>query len=93
MAVAEASFNTEKESISFGLIEDNTPLEPVTPSFDIGKPSIIIKGSLEPLMEAPPRILIWDPEPGAPLVLTLTPAIRPLIKFSGVTILPFVKSF
>ena len=34
-----------------------------------------------------------QPEPGAPPVVILTPATLPLIRFSAVTILPFVISF
>ena len=59
---------------------------------DKGKPSITINGSLDALKEEPPRILISEPEPGAPLVVMFTPETRPLIKFSAVTMLPFVIS-
>jgi len=92
IAVADASFKTVKDSISLGLILAKIPLEPPTPSFVIGNPSITIKGLLEALIEDPPLILISDPDPGAPLVVTVTPATRPCNKFSAVTILPFVKS-
>ena len=58
MAVAEASFKIENDSISFGLIEDN-------PLFT-GKPSITTKGSLDAPNEAPPLIRIAAPSPGRP---------------------------
>ena len=45
-----------------------------------GRPSMTIRGSLEALKDAPPRIRIWAPSPGAPdAVLTFTPAILPWI--------------
>ena len=52
--------------MSFGLILAKTPLDPLTPSFVIGKPSIMISGLLDALMDDPPRIRISDPDPGAP---------------------------
>ena len=57
MAVADASFKTEKDSISFGLILANTPLDPPAVP-DIGSPSITISGSFDALREDPPLILI-----------------------------------
>lgn len=74
--------------MSLGLILARIPLDPPTLSLVIGNPSITIKGLLEALIEEPPRIRISDPEPGAPLVVTDTPATRPCNRFSGVTILP-----
>ncbi len=94
MAVADASLSTEKDSISFGLMVDKIPREPPTLSLDIGNPSITINGSLEALIDEPPRILIVAPEPGAPPSdVIFTPATLPLSRLSGVTILPLVKSF
>ena len=57
MAVAEASFKTEKDSISFGFILASTPLDPPAVP-DIGSPSITISGSFDALREDPPLILI-----------------------------------
>ncbi len=78
--------------MSFGFILAKTPLDPLTPSLVIGKPSIIIRGLLDAFIDEPPLILISEPEPGAPLVVTVTPDTRPFSKFSAVTMLPFVKS-
>jgi hypothetical protein len=79
-AVDAASLRTVKDSMSEGFIVDNIDLAPPTASLSIGKPSITIRGWLEALREAPPRILMSDPEPGAPLVLIDKPATRPLNK-------------
>ena len=59
----------------------------------MGRPSITIKGSLEAVKEAPPLILISEPEPGAPLVLIVKPATLPFNKFSAVTTAPLLNSF
>ena len=68
MAVAEASFNTCIDSISFGLTKSM--------SFTI-IPSTTNSGS-ELFMVPIPRILIVTPAPGAPeLELTSTPATWP----------------
>ena len=58
-AVAAASFNTEKDSISSGLILFN-PVE-------IGKPSTTINGWLLLLIETAPRIRKAIPCPGIPV--------------------------
>ena len=76
-----------------GLIEDNIEVAPVPVLFSIGKPSITIKGSFLANNDAPPLILISEPEPGAPLVLMVRPATRPFNKFSAVTLAPLLKSF
>ena len=61
--------------MSFGFIVLNKLGDPETPEFSTGIPSIIIKGSLLAVKEAPPRIRIRLPEPGAPpLGVTCTPA-------------------
>ncbi|MNE80487.1 hypothetical protein D3C80_1770600 [compost metagenome] len=82
-----------KDSISLGSIVDKTLVAPSGTALLIGSPSITIKGSLEALKEDPPRILISAFAPGAPPPTTLTPAIRPLINVSGVTLIPLLKSF
>ena len=79
--------------MSLGLIDDKTEVAPTPVSFDIGNPSIIIKGSFDAFNEAPPLILISEPDPGAPLVFMDTPAILPFNKFSAVTTLPLLKFF
>ena len=56
--VAEASFRTVNDSISFGLIFAKIPLEPAVPLLSIGKPSITIKGALDAPIEDPPRMVI-----------------------------------
>ena len=96
MAAADASFKTVKVSISFGLIKLNglaTPdieeLPLLSFAFSKGIPSITIKGSLLAFKEAPPRIRITLPEPGAPpLEVIDTPATLPDINCSGVAMLP-----
>src|SRR6218665_487628 len=95
IAVADASFNTVKLSMSFGFKAAKTEVVPLILSvlFSIGNPSITINGSFEALKEEPPLILISEPEPGAPLVLTVKPATLPLSKFSAVTLDPLLKSF
>ena len=60
MAVAEASFNTVNEAMSFGLIE-------LMEALLTGTPSITISGSLSADKEAPIRIRMVPPLPGAPV--------------------------
>jgi hypothetical protein len=68
--------------------------EPAIPPLSNGTPSTTIKGSLLAFREAPPRILITLPLPGAPpFGVMLTPATLPAINCSGVVIAPFTKSF
>src|SRR5664280_116253 len=94
MAVADASFKTVKDAISFGLSNANGFATPAIPEFDIGIPSITIKGSLLAFKEEPPRILMVLPDPGAPSFEVMdTPATLPLINCSGVVIMPLLKSF
>ena len=89
MAAADASFKTVKVSISFGLIKLNGLETPEIFEFSKGIPSITIKGSLLAFKEAPPRIRITLPEPGAPpLEVIDTPATLPDINCSGVAMLP-----
>ena len=66
MAVADASFNTLNDSISFGFIKDNALAAPEIPLLSNGTPSITINGSLFAFKDEPPRIRIVDPAPGAP---------------------------
>ena len=68
MAVADASFNMVNVSISFGLIKARALACPEIPPLSNGIPSITINGSLLALREAPPRIRILLPDPGAPLL-------------------------
>src|SRR6478736_662415 len=101
MAVAEASFKMFIDSMSFGLIRLNGSGEPAIdglPSMFLfganGTPSTTINGSLLALSEAPPRIRIVLPEPGAPpLDVIWTPATFPEISCSGVVMAPLLKSF
>src|SRR4030095_1262530 len=94
MAVADASFKTVIDTISFGLIVARALGTPAISEFDRGIPSITINGSLLAFNEAPPRILIVLPEPGAPSFGVIdTPATLPRINCSGVTIAPLLKSF
>ena len=80
MAVAEASFNTLNDSMSWGLIIDSLFDSPFTPSLSIAIPSITIRGSLLALSDEPPRMRICAPPPGVPsLDMTLTPATLPWI--------------
>ena len=90
--MAEASLSTEKDSISLGLIVLKIDLDPPTALLSIGKPSITISGLLDAPRDAPPLILIVDPEPGAPPVLIDKPATLPCNRFSGVTIFPLLNS-
>src|SRR5664279_3257115 len=83
-----------KEAISLGLTNARGLATPATLSFDKGIPSITINGSLLAFKDAPPRILIVLPEPGAPSFEVIdTPATLPLINCSGVVIEPWLKSF
>lgn len=79
--------------MSFGFIEANTLVEPPLASLSKGRPSITINGSFLAFKEEPPRILIVDPEPGAPLVVMFKPATLPFNRFSAVAFKPRLKSF
>src|SRR4029078_6534642 len=89
------------DSMSLGLIILNGSEEPemdeVPSGFRFGAngtPSTTISGSLLALSEAPPRIRIVLPAPGAPpLEVICTPATFPAISCSGVVIVPLLKSF
>src|SRR5437773_10152707 len=82
-----------KDSISLGLINAKAFAAPAIPELSTGTPSITIKGSLLAFNEAPPRILIVLPEPGAPpLDVICTPATLPAINCSGVVTDPLLKS-
>ena len=65
-AVADASFNTLIDSISFGFIVLNKLPVPDIPLPSTGTPSITIKGSLLAFKDAPPRIRILLPPPADP---------------------------
>src|SRR5436190_13218734 len=94
MAVADASFKILKDSISFGLINANALAAPAIPVLSTGTPSITINGSLLALSDAPPRMRIVLPEPGAPPLDDIcTPATFPAINCSGVVMGPLLKSF
>src|SRR6478752_6748737 len=101
MAVADASFKIFIDSMSFGLIKlsgsGDPAIEGVPSRFLFGAngtPSTTINGSLLAFSEAPPRIRIVLPEPGAPpLDVICTPATFPAISCSGVVIDPLLKSF
>ena len=69
-----------------------TEREPPIVLLSIGRPFITINGSLEAPSEAPPRMRIVEPDPGSPPVLIVRPETRPLKRFSGVTMLPRLKS-
>ena len=91
MAVAEASFNTVKVSISFGLTSERGFDIPLMPSLSIASPSITINGSLLAFSEEPPRIRTVAPAPGAPPVdTTFTPAILPVIMSWGEVVIPLL---
>ncbi len=93
IAVADASFNIEKLSISFGLIKVKGLLTPAGFKSPIGTPSIIINGLLLAFKEAPPLILILGEESGEPpLFVILTPAAFPANNWSTETIAPLLKS-
>ncbi len=80
--------------MSFGLIKLNGLAVPEMPPLSTGTPSITINGELEALNEAPPRMRILTPVPGAPPPSVIcTPATLPLINPSGVVMGPFTKSF
>ena len=71
--VADASFKTVKDSISFGLIERKLSL------FD-GKPSITYKGSEFPVIDPTPLMITVDFAPGCPVLAEIfTPANCPWI--------------
>src|SRR5690349_21106812 len=101
MAVDAASLRMVIDSISFGLIRLSgldTPDTAVVPSgffvYAKGTPSITINGSLLALREAPPRMRMVLPLPGAPpFDMIETPGALPAINCSGVVIDPFWKSF
>ena len=80
MAVAEASFRTVNDSMSFGFTSANGLFIPLVLLLSRGIPSMTISGLFEAFSEAPPRMRISAPSPGAPLaVVTFTPAILPWI--------------
>ena len=92
--MAEASFRTTNDAISFGLINDKGFAAPAIPPLSSGTPSTTINGSLEALIEVPPRSLSVLPEPGAPsLEVTLRPATLPITSCSGVANEPCTKFF
>lgn len=68
MAVAEASFSTSIDSISFVLrLESGLMTRPwpsVTDSLIRGTPSMTYSGSFVPLIELVPRMRIEAPPPG-----------------------------
>ena len=93
MAVAEASLRISMLAISFGLMEVRAfwlscPVDPIglDTSWDAGFrmiPSTTYSGSLEPLKELVPRILMLTAPPGALVpVVTCTPAARPCSNLS-----------
>src|SRR5688572_28471842 len=89
MAVADASFSTSIDSMSDGLISAiGLVVLPPTAFWArldawMGIPSTIYKGSLDPLMEAVPRMRTKTPPPGDPeFVLTCTPEARPCKSWS-----------
>ena len=93
MAVAEASLRTFIDSMSAGLIELSALGAPGSVPPSMGTPSMTMSGSLEALSEAPPRMRIVEPEPGPPPPGTIcTPAILPVMSWSGVEMAPFWKS-
>ncbi|CUP26161.1 Uncharacterised protein [Segatella copri] len=93
MAVAEASFNTVKLSISLGLTRERGLFTPFVLLLSIGIPSITINGLLLAVREAPPRIRICAPSPGAPVdELTFTPAILPWIISCAEVMIPWFFS-
>ncbi|MCY1242246.1 hypothetical protein D9M72_551980 [compost metagenome] len=75
------------------MIEARALVDPPLAPLSIGRPSITINGSFEAPKEAPPRILISDPEPGAPFVVIVKPATLPFNKFSAVAFIPRLKFF
>ena len=80
MAVADASFNTVKLSMSVGLTELRGFERPSTEPELMTTPSITINGSLLAVREEPPRMRMAEPPPGCPVdVATLTPATLPAI--------------
>src|SRR5579859_5652248 len=93
MAVADASYNTVKVSMSFGFKEVNGLATPPGKVLSTGNPSITINGSLLADSEDPPLILIVALSPGAPLLETTeTPAILPKIRSCGEVKTPLLKS-
>ena len=93
MAVAEASFSTVKLSMSSGLMEDSGSDMPEMPSLETGRPSMTMSGSLEALMEEPPRIRMVAPAPGIPEpAVTTTPALLPRRRSAGVVMTPLLIS-
>ena len=66
MAVADASFNTVKVSISFGLMVDKAFGVPGAELLATGIPSMTISGSLLAFREEPLRMRSVEPEPGPP---------------------------
>jgi len=92
MAVADASFNTVKDAISLGLTILRLFREPLIGSLETETPSIMISGSLFALKEDPPRILMTDPPPGSPLLMTFTPGTFPASNSCGDVIAPLLKS-
>src|SRR5262249_28521190 len=79
----------------FGVEEPSTPLcVPEVPPPSKGTPSTTNRGSLLPLIEDVPLILIVTAAPGSPLEgVIVTPGVRPCISCSGVEITPLLKSF
>ena len=93
MAVAEASFSTVNDSMSLGFTSASGLFIPFVALLSIGMPSMTISGLLEAFSEAPPRIRISAPSPGAPLaVVTFTPAILPWIMSWAVVTIPWFFS-
>lgn len=93
MAVAEASFNTVKVSMSLGLIPPMRLLPPSIEELSTGTPSITISGSFEAESDAPERIRIVEPEPGAPeLETTFTPATLPTRASCALDCAPLLNS-
>ena len=71
--------------MSFGLIKESGLAAPAIPPLSSGTPSTTMSGSLEALMEVPPRKRSVLPEPGAPsLEVTFKPATLPITNCSGV---------
>ena len=93
MAVAEASLRTVKLSMSSGLMEESGSDMPEMPSLDTGRPSMTMSGSLEALMEEPPRTRMVAPEPGIPEPeVTTTPALLPRRRSAGEVMTPLLMS-
>ncbi len=67
MAVAEASLSTVKVAMSLGLTIARPLDMPGPASLATGTPSMTISGLLLAESEAPPRMRISAPAPGAPL--------------------------